>query len=411
LTAYLLLIAACAALVGLMARSHEQHLVVWALVVRLAMIALAWSFFVPEGGTYVISTAFQTDDLKYYETGLAILDAGTLLFDPTALGIEVNPGFQYLVGALFLLFGDVWLIPNGISLLAGLALPVVITRLAEASGHSRANAIAAGRIALLLPNLAFFSIVGYKDQLTLLVTATLLLRLVLHKSTHRRLQNIASIVVLGLALGVLRIGILPLVVLTYGALVLRVRSWREVLAPLLLLLVSVLPFVAWLESTNYLDRFVVAEIAAKSGSESGLALRVLSGGLETWPLRALIFLVLPYPSLSGIADAWQLYTWLNVGWYALLCASLPGIGLLLKHYRESGNRMLLFPLVWTGVVVLSLMVRGMPNARYVLMITPAMAILASYSLSSRRAMLTAFMIMGAAPVAMVSGYQLLRNVL
>ena len=121
--------------------------------------------------------------------------------------------------------------------------------------------------------------------------------------------------------------------------------------------------------------------------------------------------MLPYPSLSGIADAWQLYTWLNVGWYALLCASLPGIGLLLKHYRESGNRMLLFPLVWTGVVVLSLMVRGMPNARYVLMITPAMAILASYSLSSRRAMLTAFMIMGAAPVAMVSGYQLLRNVL
>ena len=411
MTAYLILVAACAGLISLMARSHEQHLVVWALVMRLAMIALAWSFFVPAGGTYVISTAFQTDDLKYYETGLAILDAGTLFFDPTALGIEVNPGFQYLVGALFLLFGDVWLIPNGISFLAGLALPVAVTRLAEASGHSRANSIAAGRFALLLPNLAFFSIVGYKDQLTLLVTTTLLLRLVLHKSTHRRVQNIASIVVLGMALGVLRIGILPLVVLTYGALVLRVRSWREVLAPLLLLLVSVLPFLAWLESSNYLDRFVVAEIAAKSGSESGLALRVLSGGPETWPLRALIFLVLPYPSLSGIADAWQLYTWLNVGWYALLCASLPGIGLLLKHYRESANRMVLLPLAWTGVVVLSLMVRGMPNARYVLMITPAMAILASYSLSSRRAMLTAFIIMGAAPIAMVSGYMLLQSVL
>ena len=102
---------------------------------------------------------------------------------------------------------------------------------------------------------------------------------------------------------------------------------------------------------------------------------------------------------------------MNLGWYVLLCLALPGVVRLLREARDTNNRFMLLPLAWTAAIVLSLMVRGIPNSRYVLMVYPAVVIMAAYTVTSRRAMVTAIALIGIAPVFMFGGYALLRSLL
>jgi hypothetical protein len=409
LYAILILLGLCG--IFLLARGAERRLVVGAVVVRVAMGMLVWPFLVAKEGTFVTTNVFLSDDFKYFQAGCQFLSEGTLFVTMESLGIEVNPGFPYLVGALFLFFGKVWFIPNGISFLAGALLPVLVSRLALSLGLEKKKAHAAGWLMVLLPSAAFFSVVGYKDMLILCVVTSLFWWLVSVTRESFRIMHMVGVAIMCAALAFLRVGALPLVVFSYAAIAIRVQTIRRSIIPVALLLVGVVPFFAWLESTQFLDRFTLEEITSTARSGEGMASTILTGGLSTWPLRAALFLILPYPSLTGIEDAWQLYTWLNLGWYVLLCLALPGVLLLVRDARDSNNRFLLLPLAWSAAIVLSLMVRGIPNSRYVLMVYPAVAIMAAYTVTSRRAMVTALALIGIAPILMFGGYALLRSVL
>jgi len=395
----------------LFARAGERRLVVGAVVVRITMAMLVWPFLVAKEGTFVTTDVFLSDDFKYFQAGCQFLSEGTVFVTMESLGIDVNPGFPYLVGGLFLVFGKVWFIPNGISFLAGALLPLLIVRLALSLGLEQRRAQAAGWLMVLLPTAAFFSVVGYKDMLILCVATALFWWLVSVTRESFRVMHLVGVAAMCAALAFLRVGALPLVVFSYAAIAIRVQTIRKSVLPVALLLVGVVPFFAWLESSQFLDRFTLEEITSTARSGEGMASTILSGGLSTWPLRAALFLILPYPSLTGIEDAWQLYTWLNLGWYVLLCLALPGVVRLLREARDTNNRFMLLPLAWTAAIVLSLMVRGIPNSRYVLMVYPAVVIMAAYTVTSRRAMVTAIALIGIAPVFMFGGYALLRSLL
>lgn len=403
----LLIVAIVALLTWWAARGKERDIVLAAIVVRLVMVVLAWFFFVPHDGTWVMSASDAADDLKYFQGGLIALHHGSLLIDPALLGAGRNPGFVYLVGALFLLFGKVWFLPNAVSFAAGLMLPIVIVRLAEAIGLDRRHSLASGWIAALLPTIAFFSVTGYKDQLTILLLTLLLLYLARSANERVTLARLGMVLLATTLMAVFRVGLLPLVAGSFCLLALGGRGWKASAVPLLLLAASIWPFMMWLDSTEQLDRFTLAEITA--GSMEGMAARVLAGGIETWPLRATLFLILPYPSLTGLDDGWQLYHWLNLAWYFLLCMGVVGIGPLWRAWRESGNRMLLLPVVWTAAVVLSLMIRGMPNMRYILTIVPAVAIMGSYAVVDGRLMKNSLALMGAGTAIAVPAYFILRG--
>ncbi|MAF64108.1 MAG: hypothetical protein CMJ84_00425 [Planctomycetes bacterium] len=403
----LLMVVIAALLLWWAARGSERDLVLAALAVRLVMVGLAWLFFVPRDGTWVMSASDTADDLKYFEGGLTALRHGTLWIDPALLGAGRNPGFVYVVGALFLLFGKIWFLPNAVSFVSGLALPVAVVRLAEAVGLDRRRALAAGWIIVFLPTIAFFSVTGYKDQLTILLL-TLLLTSGAHAVGGRlTVARLGAVLVLTALMAVFRVGLLPLIAGTFCLLALGGRGWKASAVALSLLAASIWPFTLWLESTEQLDRFTVIQIT--EGSVAGMASQVLSGGIATWPLRATLFLILPYPSLTGLDDAWQLYHWLNLGWYFLLCMGAVGVAALWRSWRETTDRMLLLPIVWTAAVVLSLMVRGMPNTRYILTVVPAVALMGSYAVVDGRLMRTALMLLGAGCATAVPAYFVLRG--
>jgi len=408
LIAYSILLVFGLCAIFMLAKGPERSLVVGTIAVRIVIGLAAALVMIPAEGTYVISEAFRSDDLKYFQFGVAFLREDTLFVSPDALGINVNPGFAYLVGALFLLFGKVWFIPNGISFLAGTLLPVLVVRFARTLGAPERESICAGWLLALLPTAAFFSVVGYKDLLTLCMITGLfigLVRMARSDSWRRTLPLIAfcSFCLLGL-----RVGAIPLILLSYGAVAIRLENLRHSLILIGLLVAAGVPLSDWLESSQYLDRWTLHEITSASNTGEGMASKILAGGPATWPLRSVLFLLLPYPNLTGIADAWDLYTWLNLGWYVLLFVSVPGVVRILQEAKQTGNRFLLLPLAWIAALLLSLMIRGIPNSRYVLMAIPAMVVLASYALTSAKSRGVAIGLIGAAPVLLAGGYLILR---
>jgi hypothetical protein len=389
-------------------RRSERPLVVGTILIHGAVGLLTWAYLVPVDGTFVITQDFSSDDLKYFHTGKQILDNGTIFVGMHELGINVNPGFAYIVGFFFLIFGDVWFIPNGISFLAGALLPVLVVRLAGHLGMANREAYIAGWLMALLPTTSFFSAVGYKDALTLCAVVAMFLSLASLSASSRTKSAFLYLLASASTLAFLRIGMLPLVVLSHALCVNRFRIHLRGLLLVGLLALALAPLLVWYQSTQTYDQFIIQEVITTSNTGKGMGSSILSGGLAFWILRGPLFLLTPYPSLSGIEDAWQLYTWLNLGWYILLCLAVPGLFRIRKLVRESGNRLLYVPIAWAALVLIPLMIRGLPNARYILSIAPAVAIIASFSLTSRRALLGSLALIGAAPLLAVVGYSALR---
>ena len=390
------------------ARGAERRIVAFGLLLRLALLPIVIQLSIPVSGTRSITPSAESDDVSYYRTAASIYDAQS--FDGAAdeFAILVNPGFFYLLGAFFLVFGKLWFIPHALNLLAGIALPVAVVRLARVLGVDRAGAERAGWITAVLPTLAFFSLTGYKDMFTIFVATMSIYSIArLYRSGWSSGGALQVLFWTGCTM-VFRLGLVPLVGAAFGLVAMRRLRARGVLLLILVAGVSFPPAFSWWQAAALTDYFSLMEILSQSGTESGMAAQVLQGGVATWPLRALVFLLLPYPSLTELGSAWDLYTWLNLSWYLALAMAIPGACLLWSRARERGSELGLLPLAFVAVVLFSLMIRGMPNMRYILSIAPLVAIMASTALGRRDTAMAGITLIVVGASAAIPGYFLLR---